>query len=100
MVRIEFRIPERDVRRIDRSLLVGLSEPSKVERMAKKHMRKGVRPSDTSHNILVPSYCFQAALAKGTNTIPWIPEGDIRFNKQLMAAVSEPSSDTELPYRE
>jgi hypothetical protein len=36
-----------------RSLLVDPSEPSKVEQVAKKYMRKGIRPFDTSFNFLL-----------------------------------------------
>jgi hypothetical protein len=90
-VRIEFKIRERDVWRTDRSLLVDPSEPSEVERVAKKYMRKGFRPFDTSFSLLVPRTCFHAVTADGTNTVLLIPENDIRVNNQLV--VFEPASD-------
>ncbi len=47
----------------DRSLLVDESNPSKVERVAKKYMRKGIWPFDSSLNLLVLVTCFKAAIA-------------------------------------
>lgn len=83
-IRIEFMIYDRDAWRTDRSLLVNSAEPSKVERVAKKYMRKGFRPFDSSFNPLVPRTCFQAVTADGTNTILLNPEHDIRINNQLL----------------
>lgn len=57
-IRIEFNILEGEVWRTDRSLLVDPSEPSEVERVAKKYTRKGIRQFDTSFNLLVPGQCF------------------------------------------
>ena len=91
-VRIEFKILEGEVLRTDRSLLVDPSEPSEVERVAKKYMRKGIRPFDTLFNPLVPGTCFQAVTADGTNTVLLIQEYDI--NNQLV--VFEPPSDAGL----
>jgi hypothetical protein len=90
-VRIEFKIHERDVWKTDRSLLVDPSELSEVERVAKKYMRKGFKPFDTSFSLLVPRTCLQAVTADGTNTVLLIPENDIRVNNQLVAF--EPASN-------
>ncbi|OBT51890.1 hypothetical protein VE04_09288 [Pseudogymnoascus sp. 24MN13] len=57
-VRIKFKILEGEVWRTDRSLLVNPFEPSEVERVAKKYMRKGIRPFDTSFKLLLPRTCF------------------------------------------
>ena len=90
-VRIEFKVQERGVWRTDRSLVVNPSEPSEVERVTKKYMRKRFRPFDTSFNPLVPRTCFQAVTADGTNTVILISEDDIRVNNQLVTF--EPVSD-------
>jgi len=93
-IRIEFKILEGEVWRTDRSLLVDPSEPSEVERVAKKYMRKGIRPFDTSFKLLVPRKCFQAVTTDGTNTVLLIQEDDVRFKSQLV--VYEPTSDAGL----
>jgi hypothetical protein len=95
-VRIEFKIHERGVWRTDRSLLVDPSDPSEVERVAKKFMRKGIRPFDSSLNLLVPRKCFQAALADGSNTILLVPEASIEVNNQLVKFVPDAMSDGNL----
>ncbi|KAG4414646.1 hypothetical protein IFR04_012217 [Cadophora malorum] len=97
IVRIEFKIRERDVWRTDRSLLVDLSDPSEVERVAKKYMRKAIRPFDSSLNLLVPRTCFQAATADGSNTILLVREDDIEVNNQLVLSVSNEIPERELP---
>jgi hypothetical protein len=90
-VRIEFKILEGEVWRTDRSLLVNPFEPSEVERVAKKYMRKGIRPFDTSFKLLLPRTCFQAVTTDGTNTILLIQEDDLHVNNQLV--VFEPTAD-------
>ena len=45
------------------------SDPSEVERVAVKYMRKRIRLFDTGLNILTPADCFEAATADGSNTI-------------------------------
>ena len=76
-----------------RSLLVDPSKLSKVEQVAKKYMRKGIRPFDTSFKLLLPRTCFQAVTTDGTNTILLIQEDDIHVNNQLV--VFEPTSDAD-----
>ncbi|ELR03573.1 hypothetical protein GMDG_06231 [Pseudogymnoascus destructans 20631-21] len=88
-IRIEFKILEGEVWMTERSLLVDPSEPSEVERVAKKYMRKGIRPFDTSFNFLLPQTCFQAVTTDGTNTVLLIKEDGI--NNQLV--VFDPTSD-------
>jgi hypothetical protein len=67
------------------------SEPSEVERVAKKYIRKGIRPFDTSFNLLLSRICFQVVTANGTNTILLVSEDYIRFDNQLV--VFETTSD-------
>ncbi len=69
------------------SLLVDPSDPSEVERVAKKYMRKRIRLFDTNLNILVG--CFEAAPADGTNTIFLIPEVEISIDEELETSVFE-----------
>jgi hypothetical protein len=88
-IRIEFKILDGEVWMTERSLLVDPSEPSEVERVAKKYMRKGMRPFDTSFNFLLPQTCFQAVTTNGTNTVFLIKEDGI--NNQLV--VFDPTSD-------
>ncbi|ELR06849.1 hypothetical protein VC83_03930 [Pseudogymnoascus destructans] len=88
-VRIEFKILEGEVWKTDRSLLVNPFEPSEVERVAKKYMRKGIRPFE----LLLPRTCFQAVTTDGTNTILLIQEDDTHVNNQLV--VFEPTPDAD-----
>ncbi|OAF55374.1 hypothetical protein VC83_08336 [Pseudogymnoascus destructans] len=88
-IRIEFKILDEEVWMTERSLLVDPSEPSEVERVTKKYMRKGMRPFDTSFNFIVPQTCFQAVTTDGTNTVFLIKEDGI--NNQLV--VFDPTSD-------
>ncbi|KAG9241126.1 hypothetical protein BJ878DRAFT_558879 [Calycina marina] len=96
-VRIEFKIDERGIWRTVRSLLVDISDPSEVERVAKKYMRKGIRPFDSSGNVLVPRTCFQAATADGSNTILLVPENSIKVKNQLVVPASKIMLERELP---
>ncbi|KAL5344302.1 hypothetical protein ACLOAV_010731 [Pseudogymnoascus australis] len=92
-IRIEFNILEGEVWRTDRSLLVDPSEPSEVERVAKKYTRKGIRQFDTSFNLLVPGQCFQAVTTNGTNTVLLIKDDGLHVDSQLV--VFKPTSDAE-----
>jgi hypothetical protein len=94
-IRINYKVRERGVWRTANSLLVDPSDPSEVERVAKKYMRKRIRLFDTALNILTPRDCFEAALADETNTILLIPEAEIDIDKELEASVSELASNTD-----
>ena len=93
-IQINYQVRERGVWRTADSLLVDPSDPSEVERVAKKYMRKRIRLFDTELNILTPRGCFEAALADGTNTILLIPEAEISIDEELEASVSELVSNT------
>ena len=92
-IRIEFKIREGEVWRTERSLLVDPSEPSEVERVAKKYTRKGIRPFDTSLNLLVPRHCFQTVTTNGTNTVLLIKDDGLHVDSQLV--VFKPTSDAD-----
>ncbi|KAE8440544.1 hypothetical protein EG329_007250 [Mollisiaceae sp. DMI_Dod_QoI] len=98
---ITFKIREQGGWRTAQSLLVYSSDPSEVERIAVKYMRKReqIRVYDTDLNILTPQMCFQAAIANGSNMLLLIPEKEIDINEELEASVShmlsEPNSEME-----
>ena len=92
-IRIEFKILDREVWMTERSLLVDPSEPSEVERVAKKYTRKGIRPFDTSLNLLVPRHCFQTVTTNGTNTVLLIKDDGLHVDSQLV--VFKPTSDAD-----
>ncbi len=58
-IRITYKILERNVWRTFHSLDVDPSDPSEVERVAVKYMRKQIRLFDTELNILTPQGCFE-----------------------------------------
>ena len=90
-IRITFKVWERGVWRTAQSLLIDSSDPSKVERIAVKYMRKKeqIRLYDTDLNILTPQMCFQAAVANRSNMLLLIPEREIDINEELEASVSQ-----------
>ncbi|KAF1974404.1 hypothetical protein BU23DRAFT_567600 [Bimuria novae-zelandiae CBS 107.79] len=71
---ITYKVRERGVWRTARSLDVDPSDPSEVERVAMKYMRK---------------QCFEAATANGSNTILLIAEREIEITEQLIPEVPE-----------
>jgi hypothetical protein len=76
---ITFKVRERGVWRTAQSLLVNSSDPSEIERIAVKYMRKKeqMRLYNTDLNILTPQICFQAAIANRGNILLLIPEREI-----------------------
>ena len=89
MIRITYKVRERDVWRIAHVLDVEPSDPSEVERVAVKYMRKHIRLFDTELNILTPRDCFEGATASGKNIILLIPEKEIDISEELEASASE-----------
>ncbi|KAF2813239.1 uncharacterized protein BDZ99DRAFT_496279 [Mytilinidion resinicola] len=81
--------------RASHSLDVDPSDPSEVERVAVKYMRKQVRLFDTELNSLTPRDCFEAATAQGSNTILLIPETEINISEQLENSVPKPAPESE-----
>ncbi|KAK6380192.1 hypothetical protein LTS17_005381 [Exophiala oligosperma] len=88
-VRITYHIRERDVWRISHTLDVDTTDPTEVERVAIKYMRKGIRLFDRALNILTPRNCFEAATSDGNNTILLIPESEINIGEKLESSVSK-----------
>jgi hypothetical protein len=93
-------IRERGVWRTTRSLQVHSPDPSEIERIAVKYMRKGMRLYDIDLNLLTPRLCFQAAIAKGTNLLLLIPETEIDINEELEASVTQLVSELGLQEEE
>ncbi len=58
-------------------LHVDPSDPSEVERIAGKYLRKGFYLFDTEHNNLVPRTCFAEVRRKDSNTILVIPVAEV-----------------------
>jgi hypothetical protein len=74
------------------------SDPSEIERVAVKYMRKHVRLFNTKLNILTPADCFEAATADGSNTIFLIPEAEIDITEEL-EILSRSWRPKETPFR-
>ncbi|KAL6242584.1 hypothetical protein RBB50_010230 [Rhinocladiella similis] len=98
-VRITYFIWERNAWRSSHTLDVDPAEPSEVERVAIKYMRKGIRLFDKELNILTPRNCFEAATIAGSNTVLLVPEAEINIDEKLESSISElvsrPASSTE-----
>jgi hypothetical protein len=99
--RIDFKIREQGKGpwKTAHSLLVDPSDPSEVQRVAIKYMRKQIRLFDASLNILTPRGCFEAAIVNNANSIYLIPETEIRIDEQLLASITGSLSDVE-PHEE
>ncbi|MAD84187.1 MAG: hypothetical protein CL912_14585 [Deltaproteobacteria bacterium] len=78
-IRIKFKIDERGIWRIVRSLLINISNPSKIKRVAKKYMKKGIQPFDNLSNVLIPRIYFQVIIINESNTIFLILENSIKI---------------------
>jgi len=97
-VRITFKIRERGVWRTAQTPHVDSSDPSEVERIAMKHMRKAdrIRVYDTDLNILTPQMRFEAAIANRAHILLLIPGRDIDISEELEASVSQLLPEVEL----
>jgi hypothetical protein len=94
---VTFKVRERGVWRTAQNLHVYSSDPSEVERIAVKYMRKKeqMRLYDTDLNILTPQICFQAAMANRKNMLLLIPERDIDINEELEVSVAQLLSESD-----
>ena len=70
------------------------ADPSEVERIAVKHMRKGIRLFDKQLNVLTLEGCFKAVASDGSNTIFLIPKAEVNISDQLQCSMSELVSNT------
>jgi hypothetical protein len=88
-IRITYYVQERGVWRTSHTLDVDPSDPTEVERVAVKYMRKRIRLFDTELNILTARDCFEAATTDGRNIILLIPETGIDIGQDLEASIVE-----------
>ncbi|OBS20599.1 hypothetical protein FPOA_06952 [Fusarium poae] len=74
---IEFKTRVRDGSLVvtDR-IMVDPADPSVVQRIAEKYMRKQFCLFDVDYHNLIPKTCFEKVVANGTNTIVVMPFGD------------------------
>ncbi|KAJ5900386.1 uncharacterized protein N7473_004456 [Penicillium subrubescens] len=82
-VEIQFLALEREQWRQSDRLLVDPSDPSPLERLARKYLRKGYSLYDAYLQHLRPAQCFRAATVDGENSIFMISEHEER---ELVAA--------------
>lgn len=95
-IRMTFNIRERRVWRTADSIMVDLEDPSVIERIATKYMRKQIRLFDAELYPLTPEGCFQAAIAGGRNAIYLIPEAEIDVGQENVSSIREIPSNAEL----
>lgn len=89
LIRIDFSIRERRVWRTADSIMVDPKDPSVIERIATKYMRKHIRLFDKELYPLTPEGCFQAAIAGGSNVIYLIPEAEIDIGQENVSSIHE-----------
>jgi hypothetical protein len=77
-VEIQFLALEREQWRKSDRILVDLSDPSPLERLARKYLWKGYSLYDVNLQSLRPAQCFRAATADGENSIFVISEHEER----------------------
>lgn len=87
-IRIVFKIWERGNWRDMSIHIVDPSDPSAIERVAKKNLRKNIRIFDTNLRMLAPQDCFEAATAHGMNTILLIPETKLYAINDIAASAA------------
>ncbi|KAI1934753.1 hypothetical protein LOZ66_005608 [Ophidiomyces ophidiicola] len=79
-----------------RELEVDPSDPSEVERLAKKDARnRHAIFYDKNLRIVTPAQCFAAAVKDGTNTIFMALNGELEINEEVVASVSQALDDHE-----
>ena len=88
-IQIAFKILERGEWRDVDVLTVDPSDPSHVERVGNKYVRKGIKLYNKNLRVVRPSQCFRTAIEDGTNTVLLISEKNTNINKQLVSSVSE-----------
>jgi hypothetical protein len=94
-VHINFKVKERGVWRDIPPLVVDQSDPSEVERVAKKYMRKKFWIFNTGQRMLSPQECFQAVTQDGANTILLIPQSELVIDDTALDLTSNIQTDAE-----
>ena len=59
-------------------------DPSKIEKVAIKHIREKRKLFDTELGMLATRQCYDAAIADGTRTILMMSESDIEIDYDLV----------------
>ncbi|KAI9769847.1 MAG: hypothetical protein M1840_003841 [Geoglossum simile] len=88
-VRIDFKVRERGIWKDIPPLIVNLSDPSEVEYIAIKNLRKGIRTFDTNLRMLAPNECFEAVTGNGTNTMLLIPQEELVIDDEMLNSAAE-----------
>ncbi|KAI9767338.1 MAG: hypothetical protein M1840_005747 [Geoglossum simile] len=88
-VRIDFKVRERGIWKDIPPLIVNLSDPSEVEYIAIKNLRKEIRTFNTNLRMLAPNECFEAVTGNGTNTILLIPQKELVIDDEMLNSAAE-----------
>jgi hypothetical protein len=86
---IKFIIYERGSWRDLPPIGVNPGDPTEVERIAKKYMRKDIRTFNTQLQMLAPQECFQAVVDDQTHTILLVLHDGLHFDHEMMESVSK-----------
>ena len=89
VVRITYFMWEGGTWRFSHTLDADPANPSEVERVAMKYMRKGIRLFDKNLVILAPKNCFEAATIDGSNTILLVRDTEMDIEGKLESSISE-----------
>ena len=76
-MRIEFKKFENGEWKRAHEVIVDPLEPSEVERVARKYLRKNIAIFDTKEKALNARTCFERVTSDGTNTIYLKPDWEI-----------------------
>ncbi|KAI9777125.1 MAG: hypothetical protein M1839_009081 [Geoglossum umbratile] len=88
-VRIDFKVRERGIWKDIPPLIVNLSDPSEVEHIAIKNLRKEIRTFDTNLCMLALNECFEAVTSNGTNTILLILQDKLVIDDEMLNSAAE-----------
>lgn len=62
--------------------------PSDVERMMQRYIRQGMRPLNTRLGMLPAHHAFASVTGDGTNTILFLPDGELVLEGETLDAAS------------
>ena len=88
-VRVDFKIWERGLWRDVPPLKVDPTDPSEVERIAKKYMRKKIRTLNTKLRMLAPKECFQSVIDDRTHTVLLIAQSQLVIDDAMLKSASK-----------
>ena len=81
---IYYKIWERGIWRDLPPLAVHPTDSSEVGRVAKKYMRKKIRPLNTRLRMLAPNECFQAVIDDRTHTVLLVAQNSLLIDDSLL----------------